>query len=185
MSLVVCLQPAVRPGWIHLNACQTAWLSHRRDHVCLSRPGIINPASPSFPHFLGDYSLFSKLSPCLSMKSGPAGGAAGGACKRNQSRLCTSYLGCQNAAFMSGAQHYQKRGYFGLLSSPSGAVGDRCCRSSFRSHEIERHRKAARDFWECGVSLYPPLCALPAGHNRCPGTRQVPLNCHNLKPFFA
>jgi len=88
---------------------------------------------------------------------------------------------------MSGALYYQKRGYFRLLSSPSGAVGDQCCRSSLRSQEIASHSKAAGDFWERGITLHPhqPLCTLPAKEeNSLGGIRQVPLNYNNLKHFL-
>lgn len=137
-------------------------------------PGTALPAAPA-------YKEKAQRAPFCQAERGSGG------CERNQRRLCTSYLGCQNAAFMSGALYYQKRGYFRLLSSPSGAAGDRCCRSSFRSQEIESHSKAARDFWERGVSLHPhqPLCMLPAAEqNWLPAIRQVPLNYYYLKHFL-
>lgn len=83
--------------------------------------------------------------------------------------------------------YYQKRGYFRLLSSPSGAVGDQCCRRSFRSRQIESRSEAAVDFWEHWVTLHPhqPLHMLPAAEqSRLDGIRQVPLNYNNLKHFL-
>lgn len=68
-------------------------------------------------------------------------------------------------------------------------MGDRCCRTSFRSEEIESCSEAAGDFKERQVTLHPqqPFHELPAmEQDTLGGIRQVPLNYDNLfKAFFA